>query len=216
MSPSNDVLGRATPTRLICRGGRWLLELTRLEAVDRDVFQPRLQRLEGAESILAALRRSEDNQQLASGAAHLMRSRHDDDRAFDAGDGDWVPSDSPDVGAEPREAELVSSDLARTLVELRAELVVLRASHARLRERVIALEAAQSGSGAGGGRGHRAARARRWSEPPAALEPVAAEMAGAPLPAALAATQASPGAQVESPGGLSADEPLLGGFPAGS
>lgn len=69
------MLTRATPTRLVCRSGRWVLELTRLEAVDRDVFQPRLTRLEGADSILAMLRRSEDGQLLASGAAQIMRSQ---------------------------------------------------------------------------------------------------------------------------------------------
>src|SRR5258706_8632059 len=93
MSPSTDVLSRATPTRLICRAGRWVLELTRLEAVDRDVFQPRLSRLEGVEAILAALRRSDEGQQLATGAAQLMRGpRGDEDRAFELSDGDWIAS----------------------------------------------------------------------------------------------------------------------------
>src|SRR5690349_20866940 len=114
MSLSTDVLSRATPTRLICRGGRWVLELTRLEAVDRDVFQPRLQRLEGPDSILAVLRRSDDGQHLASGAAQIMRGpRHDEDRAFEATDGDWVPS--ADVPPAPRMATSASpleADLA--------------------------------------------------------------------------------------------------------
>ena len=93
MSLSTDVLSKATPTRLVCRAGRWVLELTRLEAVDRDVFQPRLSRLEGADTILAMLRRSEDGQLLASGAAQIMRSpRSDEDRAFEVNDGDGVPS----------------------------------------------------------------------------------------------------------------------------
>src|SRR5258706_12318892 len=93
MRLSTDVLSRATPTRLICRGGRWLLELTRLEAVDRDVFQPRTTRLEGTESILAALRRSDDGQHLLTGAAQLMRSpRGGEDRGFAANEGDWIPS----------------------------------------------------------------------------------------------------------------------------
>jgi len=141
MSLSTDVLARATPTRLVCRAGRWTLELTRLEAVDRDVFQPRLTRLEGSESILAALRRSEEGQHLASGAAQLMRApRTEDDRAFEVSDGDWIPS--ADTGAPHRERgrEPEAAETARAISELRAELAVLRASHARLRERVIALE----------------------------------------------------------------------------
>lgn len=196
MSLSHDVLSRATPTRLLCRAGRWVLELTRLEAVDRDVFQPRLQRLEGPESILALLKRSDEGQQLATSAAQLMRGRHDDDRAFDVADGDWVPSsEGPSPGAErgePLPADV--SALTRALTELRAELIVLRAAHARLRERVIVLEAGQGGTSAVNGRLPRGGRGRRRSEPPPGHEVVQpAALSPAPLPVALAATQASPG-----------------------
>lgn len=195
MSLSTDVLAKATPTRLICRGGRWTLELMRLEAVDRDVFQPRLTRLEGSESILAALRRSDDGQHLASGAAQLMRGVRDDDRAFEVEGGDWVPA--ADIGAPHREREKEreadTADLTRALAEVRAELSVLRASHSRLRERVMALEAAQSGivAAARPPRGSRAQRRRSepppgFAEAPRAQEPLAEG-------AAFAATQASPG-----------------------
>src|SRR6185369_8748345 len=147
MSLPTDVLSKATPTRLVCRSGRWTLELTKLEAVDRDVFQPRLTRLEGSESILAALRRSDEGQHLLAGATQLMRGpRSDDDRAFEVSEGDWVPSADaslPTRAQSVREAGV--SDAVRAVTELRAELAVLRASHARLRDRVIALEAAQTG-----------------------------------------------------------------------
>jgi hypothetical protein len=197
MSLSTDVLAKATPTRLVCRGGHWVLELTRLEAVDRDVYQPRLTRLEGPDSILAVLRRSEEGHGLATGAAQLMRSpRSDEDRAFEVNDGDWVPS--ADASLPARHAALASTDsadLARALAEVRAELAVLRASHSRLRERVIALEAAQSGLSVPNPRLPRGARSpRRRSEPPpgyapaeARSEALAAENVG------FAATQASPG-----------------------
>lgn len=190
MSLSTDVLSRATPTRLLCRGGRWVLELTRLEAVDRDVFQPRLQQLEGGELILAALRRSEDGQHLATGAAQLMRgARAEEDRAFEASDGDWVPSEAPaPAQAGQSQVPLEASGLGTLLTEMRAELVVLRASHHRLRERVAALEAAQNGVVAPA-RQPRGSRARRRSEPPPGL----AAGPGSSPPAAFAATQASPG-----------------------
>jgi hypothetical protein len=201
MSLSTDVLAKATPTRLVCRGGRWVLELTRLEAVDRDVYQPRLTRLEGADSILALLRRSEEGQLLASAAAQLMRSsRSDEDRAFEVNEGDWVPSS--DGAPEPRQQsehfEAENADLARAVVELRAELAVLRASHARLRDRVVALEATQSGIAQPNLRLPRGSRSqRRRSEPPpgfSATEPeveplAAADRADNP---GFAATQASP------------------------
>jgi hypothetical protein len=195
MSLSTDVLAKATPTRLVCRAGRWVLELTRLEAVDRDVFQPRLTRLEGADSILALLRRSEEGQLLASGAAQIMRSpRSDEDRAFEVNEGDWVPS--ADAGLSTRQQhqhEAASIETGNAVSELRAELAVLRASHARLRDRVIALEASQSGIAQPNVRLPRGSRSqRRRSEPPAAFsasEPDAEPLAENP---GFAATQASP------------------------
>jgi len=203
MSLSTDVLTKATPTRLICRGGRWVLELTRLEAVDRDVFQPRLQRLEGAELILALLRRSEDSQGLASGAAQLMRGpRTDEDRAFEVNEGDWVPSSSePPPAAQSSAASLESSELVSVIAELRAELMVLRASHSRLRERVMALEAVQSGVSPGNLRVPRGSRGRRRSEPPPGHGPEVAAPVALPLESpGFAATQASPALTVPKPG----------------
>src|SRR6185436_5005380 len=195
MSLSPDVLAKATPTRLICRSGRWVLELTRLEAVDRDVFQPRLTRLEGADSILAALRRSDDGQHLVAGAAHIMRSpRIDEDRAFEVSEGDWIPSaDSSLPTRRDQQADSDAVDAGLVLAEVRAELAVLRASHARLRDRVIALEAAQSGAAPPNARPPRGSRARRRSEPPPALSASeAAPEAHGDRPE-FAATQASPG-----------------------
>jgi hypothetical protein len=205
MSLSTDVLAKATPTRLVCRGGRWVLELTRLEAVDRDVYQPRLTRLEGADSILAMLRRSEEGQLLASGAAQLMRSpRSEEDRAFEVNEGDWVPSaaGAPAPRQQSEQVEAENADLARAVVELRAELAVLRASHARLRDRVVALEATQSGIAQPNLRPPRGSRSqRRRSEPPPGFS--AAEPEVAPFGSddqahnpGFAATQASPGLAV--------------------
>jgi hypothetical protein len=193
MSLSTDVLSRATPTRLSCRGGRWVLELTRLEAVDRDVFQPRMQRLEGHDSILAALRRSDDGQSLASGAAQLMRGgRPEEERSFEVSDGDWVPTGDgagPSRTIHPPPAE--APELAVALAELRAELLVLRASHARLRDRVVALEAAQHGLGLPQ-RPLRGGRGRRRSEPPPA-EVGGVQVARLDAGPAFDRTQASPG-----------------------
>ncbi len=195
MSLSTDVLAKGTPTRLICRAGRWVLELTRLEAVDRDVYQPRLTRLEGTDSILAVLRRSDEGQGLATGAAQIMRSpRSDEDRAFEVSEGDWVPS--ADSALPTRQQQVVESqgaEAGRAISELRAELAVLRASHARLRDRVIALEATQSGIAQPNLRAARGARAqRRRSEPPPAFSEVEAEAEALAQNPGFAATQASP------------------------
>jgi hypothetical protein len=210
MSLSTDVLSRATPTRLICRAGRWTLELSRLEAVDRDVFQPRLTRLEGSESILAALRRSDEGQHLVNGAAQLMRGgRSDEDRAFEVSEGDWVPTSDASLPRrhDPAIDAGVVEDALRAVTELRAELAVLRASHARLRDRVVALEAAQSGLGPPQLRPARTARGqrRRSEPPPPAFSP--AERPPEPLAGNVAfeATQASPPLAVAPP---AAPEPV--------
>lgn len=215
MSLSTDVLSRATPTRLLCRAGRWMLELTRLEAVDRDVYQPRLTRLEGTDSILAALRRSDEGQQLVSSAAQLMRGpRTEEDRAFEVSEGDWIPSADHGHGHATRHATApdpnAMDDALRAVAELRAELAVLRASHARLRERVIALEAAQSGLPPAPLRAPRGSRSpRRRSEPPPAAAPgfAEAERKAEPLapglgPVAFDATQASPPLAAAAPAAI--------------
>jgi hypothetical protein len=149
MSIAGDLLTSATPARLLCRRGTWTLELVKLVPVERNVFQPRVQRLEGADAVLQHLKRSGDNPALAAAASQLMRaSRSEEERAFDAVDGDWVPGEIP----APRETHRPNSmppgsSHAGEVAELRAELLVLRASHERLRERVQRLEAqAMTGS----------------------------------------------------------------------
>ena len=144
MSIAGDLLTSATPARLLCRRGTWVLELVRLVPVERNVFQPRVQRLEGAEAVLQHLKRNGDNPALAAAASQLMRGpRLEDERAFDAVDGDWVPGelgsrrDSGRSSAPPP-----GGSSAGEVAELRAELLVLRASHERLRERVQRLESA--------------------------------------------------------------------------
>jgi hypothetical protein len=217
MSLSADVLTRATPTRLLCRAGRWVLELTRLEAVDRDVYQPRLSRLEGPDHILAALRRSEEGQLLATGAAHLMRApRSDEDRAFEVSEGDWVPSaDSGHATRQQVQEPNVMEDALRAVTELRAELAVLRASHARLRERVIALESAQHGLPPAPLRPARGSRAqRRRSEPPPGATPAFSEPERRPEPlphVAFDATQASPPLAAAAPPLAAGAAPLAPG-----
>jgi hypothetical protein len=141
MTIAGDLLTTASPARLLCRRGTWVLELVRLVAVDRNVFQPRVQRLEGSEAVLQHLKRSGDPA-LAAAASQLMRgSRSDEERVFDAVDGDWVPGelgarrDSTRPSAPPP-----GGGNAGEVAELRAELLVLRAAHERLRERVQRLE----------------------------------------------------------------------------
>jgi len=126
-----------------------MLELVKLVPVDRNVFQPRMQRLEGADAVLQHLKRSGDHPALAASANQLMRAgRSEEERAYDAVDGEWVPGE---IGAR-RDSNRPSaippgSTFSGEVSELRAELLVLRASHERLRERVQRLEAQLSAGG---------------------------------------------------------------------
>jgi hypothetical protein len=134
---------QSSPSRLVCRRGRWSLELTRLVAVDNHVFQPRKQRIDGSDLILSHLKRSPEGAALAQGALQLMRgTRGDDERSFEAIEGEWVP-----VQENRRDGEAAFQESAQAaLAELRAELLILRASHQRLKERVVTLEARLAGA----------------------------------------------------------------------
>ena len=142
MSIAGDLLTTATPARLLCRRGTWVLELVKLVPVDRNVFQPRVQRLEGSEAVLQHLKRSTDSPGLATAAGLLMRGfRTDEDRCFEAVDGDWVPGEpGPRRDSTRPSAPPPGGQVAGEVAELRAELLVLRASHERLRERIMRLE----------------------------------------------------------------------------
>ncbi|MEI9940214.1 MAG: hypothetical protein WDO69_23600 [Pseudomonadota bacterium] len=152
MSIAGDLLTTATPARLLWRRGTWVLEMVKLVPVERNVFQPRVQRLEGADAVLQHLKRSGDNPGLAAAAGQLMRgARSDEERAFDAVDGDWVPGELAPRREGNRPSSMPpGSGRAGEVAELRAELLVLRASHERLRERVQRLESQWNSAGRGG------------------------------------------------------------------
>jgi len=77
----------------------------------------------------------------------LMRaSRAEDERLYDAVDGEWVPAEPGSRAGSTRPSAPPAADPCE-VVELRAELLVLRASHERLRERVQRLESQISSVG---------------------------------------------------------------------
>lgn len=124
--------------RLRCLRGRWTLETTELVAVDRDVYRPKRRTIEGAEAIIAHLRKHDDNPDLAQGALALLRSRRDDDCCYEALGGEWL---SAEVARALRATEAPSgAELSGKLAELRAELLVFRASHRALKDRVTRVE----------------------------------------------------------------------------
>ena len=140
MPITGDLLTAATPTRLVCRRGSWVLEVERLVSIERDVYQPRTQRLEGSDAILQHLQRSADNPALATAASALIRGLHPNQEiAFEAVESEWVACHGNAARDSCRPSALSAAN--ETAAELRAELCLLRASHAGLRERLARLEA---------------------------------------------------------------------------
>jgi hypothetical protein len=134
---SSDVVHRLT-----LRGGRWVLETSRLLVIDRDVMRQECERIVGTEAVLAHLRRVDPGKQLAHGAAELMRRTFDDDVcAFGAVDGAWLPIEEREVSFHEDIAS--HGELKQMIAEMRAELLLLRGSHQRLRQRVAELEKAR-------------------------------------------------------------------------
>jgi hypothetical protein len=140
MPISGDLLTAGTPTRLMCRRGSWVLEVERLVSIERNVYQPRTQRLEGSEAILQHLQRSTDNPALASAASALIRGLHPNrEISFEAVESEWVACHTAGPRESCRPSALTAAN--ETAAELRAELCLLRASNAGLRERLARLEA---------------------------------------------------------------------------
>jgi hypothetical protein len=138
MGIMGDLLTASTPTRLVCRSGTWSLEVERLVAVERDVYQPHTQRLEGTDLVLQHLQRSA-NDVLAHAASTLIRGTHAvEECAFEALDSEWVPCEQRTRGESSRPGALAAANA--TVLELRAELCLLRAAHVGLRERLARLE----------------------------------------------------------------------------
>lgn len=209
----------ATPSRLFCRRGRWALELTRLVPVDNHVLMPKRQRVEGSEAILSHLKRAGDSGVLAQGAAQIMRTgRSDEERAFDAIDGEWVPSQG--ARQQPEAANDVPAgqrqDFESALAELRAEILILRGSHQRLKDRVVALEAELANVEGAPRRAERPARsvARGVSLTPPRAEPVAVmapsirSVRPAPMPFGDQPTLAAAGHAPQPPAEASPPSPL--------
>lgn len=139
MGISGDLLTASTPARLVFRRGSWCLELERLVAIDRNVYQPRLQRLEGGEAIVQHLKRTTENPVLVHAASALIRgARPERDCSFEAVDNEWAPCDSR---ARSESCSPSTSPGALAAAEQYAELCLLRATQQGLRERLARAEA---------------------------------------------------------------------------
>jgi hypothetical protein len=138
-----DLLSGGIPKKLVCQDGKWALEVVRQVAVERNVYRPHTQRLEGDEVILGYLKRSAQFSTLLHGAAELFSEGAADRRSYEVVNGEWIqsvlaPSYVEELKRQHRAAAQRSQHIQ--LLEVRAECVRLRHSNVNLLTRVNELE----------------------------------------------------------------------------
>lgn len=139
-----DLLSGGIPKRLVARDGRWALEIVRQVAVERNVYRPHTQRLEGPDVILGYLRRTAQFSALAHGAADLLSDPAHESRSYEVVNGEWVqsvlaPSYIDELKRQHRAAAQRSQHVQ--LLEVRSECVRLRHANVKLTSRVDELDA---------------------------------------------------------------------------
>src|SRR5690606_5085271 len=132
-----DLLSGGLPKKLVCRDGRWSLEVVRQVAIERNVYRPHIQRLEGAEVILGYLRRSTQFQALAEKASGLLAQGETDVRSYEAVNGEWVQSALAPSYIE----QLKLQHKAAAQKTHRVQLLEVRAECFRVRHANVRLEA---------------------------------------------------------------------------
>lgn len=140
---SGDLLGGGTPKRLVQRQGRWVLEVVRQVAIDRSVYRPHTQQLEGPDVILRYLKRSPQFKGLAAGAVQLLSEPSSGPGCFDAVNGEWVPSVLAPSYIEQLKLQrkrAAQRTIRMQLLDLQAECLRLRHAHAAVLDRVSQLE----------------------------------------------------------------------------
>lgn len=134
-----DLLSGGIPKRLLAKDGKWSLEIVRQVAVERNVYRPHTQRLEGADVILGYLRRTAQFSALAHGAAELLGDPILESRSYEVVNGEWVMSVlAPSYIDELKRQHRVAAQRSQhvQLLEVRAECVRLRHANAKLTSRM--------------------------------------------------------------------------------
>lgn len=138
------MLSGGTPKRLLHRQGQWTLEVVRQVAVDRSVYRPQTQQIEGPDFILKYLERNAQFRGLANSAGLLLRTPFgENNKSFDAVNGEWVPSVLAPSYLDQLKRRQRNNALEKQRVQLlsvQTECLRLRHSHAQLLRRVEDLE----------------------------------------------------------------------------
>jgi hypothetical protein len=117
--------------------------VVRQVAIDRSVYRPHTQQLEGRDVILRYLKRSPQFKGLAVGATQLLSEPASSPSCFDAVNGEWVPSVLAPSYIEQLKLQrkrAAQHTIRIQLLDLQAEVLRLKHGHAALLERVAVLE----------------------------------------------------------------------------
>lgn len=138
-----DLLSGGLPKKLLCQDGNWTLEVVRQVAVERNVYRPHVQKLQGRDAILGYLRRSTQFRPLADAATGLLAQGEAESRSYEVVNGEWTPSVlAPSYIDELKRQHQAAAHKTHgvRLLEVRTECLRLRHANARLSKRVEELE----------------------------------------------------------------------------
>jgi hypothetical protein len=140
---ASQPLSGGSPSRLLCEGGKWILEVVRHVNVGHDLIRPTTERLTGGRLIHSYFTSNPDKEQLARAARELMQTDAGmEPRCFSAVGGRWIASSIPppaghSIGARPA---LEATPLETRVGELSAQIVLLAAVQEGLLARLARLE----------------------------------------------------------------------------
>ncbi len=125
------------PLRLLRKRGNWMLEVTRLVAIDQHVLRPERRRVNGTDSVVRHLKERCTPSLVREALDLLIGDDDGTDRAFELDGEHWIRQQDDATG----DATGASNAALQAMVsELRVELVTMRALHEALRGRMAALE----------------------------------------------------------------------------
>jgi hypothetical protein len=139
-----DVLSGGIPKRLLLHKGVWSLEVVRQVAVERSVYRPVKQLIEGPDVIMRYFKRAPELKTLGMAAMQLLQAPpSDQDRSFDAINGEWVPTViAPSYITELKRQQLRNAQHSTQvqLLDVRTECLRLRHANSAMITRVCELE----------------------------------------------------------------------------
>ncbi len=140
---ASQQLSGGSPSRLLCEGGKWVLEVVRHVNVGHDLIRPTTERLTGSRVINSYFTSNPDKDQLARAARELMQTDAGvEPRCFSAVGGRWIASSIPPPAAHARAARPApeATPLETRVGELSAQVVLLAAVQEGLLARLARLE----------------------------------------------------------------------------